>query len=73
MKIDDLVLTVRVANTLNNADITTVEQLLQSSPRELIMSRNFGRKSWADLLLALRKAGIPEIEIQEWTTQEWED
>lgn len=66
LSIDDLVLPIRAICALNYLEIRTVNQLLKTPLRKLIMVHNFGRKSWADLLEALRAAGIPEAQIRLW-------
>ena len=67
LPVDKLDLTVRTANALNYADIATIGQIFQQwTPRKFERLRNFGRMSWANLLSALRKAGVPEEEIDKW-------
>lgn len=56
--VNDLVLSVRVANCLNNADIYTIGQITERSPTEFLKYRNFGKYSLSELMLVLRKAGI---------------
>jgi hypothetical protein len=68
--VDELELTWRSANTLTNLEITTVGQLLETPPRKLLKRYQFGRKSFAEIVEALRKAGVPEGEIERWQQSE---
>ena len=43
--VDELELSVRSANCLKNADIHTIEDLVQKSEADMLKTRNFGRKS----------------------------
>ncbi len=45
MSVNEIELSVRAANCLNNANITTVGQLAQKSESEMLKYRNFGKKS----------------------------
>ena len=45
MSVNEIELSVRAANRLNNANITTVGQLAQKSEAEMLKYRNFGKKS----------------------------
>lgn len=45
MSVNEIELSVRAANCLNNANITTVGQLAQKSEQEMLKYRNFGKKS----------------------------
>jgi DNA-directed RNA polymerase subunit alpha len=45
MSVNEIELSVRAANCLNNANITTVGQLAQKSEGEMLKYRNFGKKS----------------------------
>ncbi len=56
MSVNEIELSVRAANCLNNANITTVGQLAMKSEQEMLKYRNFGKKSLneiKDKLLAL--------------------
>ena len=56
MSVNEIELSVRAANCLNNANITTVGQLAMKSESEMLKYRNFGKKSLneiKDKLLAL--------------------
>jgi DNA-directed RNA polymerase subunit alpha len=43
--VNEIELSVRAANCLNNANITTVGQLAQKTEQEMLKYRNFGKKS----------------------------
>ncbi len=45
MSVNEIELSVRAANCLNNANIITVGQLAQKSEQEMLKYRNFGKKS----------------------------
>jgi len=45
MSVNEIELSVRAANCLNNANITTVGQLAMKSEAEMLKYRNFGKKS----------------------------
>src|SRR5256714_12918524 len=45
MSVNEIELSVRAANCLNNANITTVGQLAQKTESEMLKYRNFGKKS----------------------------
>jgi DNA-directed RNA polymerase subunit alpha len=45
MSVNEIELSVRAANCLNNANITTVGQLAQKTETEMLKYRNFGKKS----------------------------
>jgi DNA-directed RNA polymerase subunit alpha len=45
MSVNEIELSVRAANCLNNANITTVGQLAQKTEQEMLKYRNFGKKS----------------------------
>src|SRR6187401_645415 len=45
MSVNEIELSVRAANCLNNANITSVGQLAQKSEAEMLKYRNFGKKS----------------------------
>lgn len=51
--VNDLELTVRAVSCLNNANITTVGELVQRSEADLLRYRNFGKKSLTELKEAL--------------------
>jgi DNA-directed RNA polymerase subunit alpha len=45
MSVNEIELSVRAANCLNNANITTVGQLAMKTEAEMLKYRNFGKKS----------------------------
>ncbi|MDA6840296.1 DNA-directed RNA polymerase subunit alpha, partial [Escherichia coli] len=45
MSVNEIELSVRAANCLNNANITTVGELAMKSEQEMLKYRNFGKKS----------------------------
>lgn len=56
--IDDLDLSVRSINTLKNADIHTLEDLVSRSEKEILEAKGFGKKSLEELEEALEKMGL---------------
>lgn len=58
MPIEHLELSVRAYNCLRNADVRTLRELLQKSERELLMTRNFGRKSLNEIKEILSAMGL---------------
>lgn len=58
MSVNDIELSVRAANCLNNADITTVGDLVQRSEAELLKFRNFGKKSLNEIKQKLQELGL---------------
>jgi DNA-directed RNA polymerase subunit alpha len=58
MPIEHLELSVRAYNCLRNADVRTLRELLQKSERELLMTRNFGRKSLNEIKEILSAMGM---------------
>ena len=57
MPIEDLNLSARAENSLKRAGITKVGQVVNMNPEELMSIRNFGQKSYDELIerLKLRK------------------
>ena len=49
MSVNEIELSVRAANCLNNANITTVGELAMKSEQEMLKYRNFGKKSLTEL------------------------
>jgi DNA-directed RNA polymerase subunit alpha len=45
ISVNEIELSVRAANCLNNANITTVGELAQKTEAEMLKYRNFGKKS----------------------------
>jgi len=68
--IDDLDLSVRSANCLKNADIHTIRDLVRKSEKDMLETKNFGRKSLEEVLEVLAKLGlelnmdVPEKSVQ---------
>ncbi len=68
--IDDLDLSVRSANCLKNADIHSIRDLVRKSEKEMLETKNFGRKSLEEVLEVLAKLGlelnmdVPEKPVQ---------
>lgn len=56
--IDQLDLTVRSANCLKNANIHTLRDLVRKSEKEMMETKNFGRKSLVELQDLLAKLGL---------------
>lgn len=56
--IDDLDLSVRSANCLKNANIHTLRDLVRKSEREMLETKNFGRKSLEELQDLLSRLGL---------------
>jgi DNA-directed RNA polymerase subunit alpha len=61
MPVEDLNLSARAENSLKRAGITKVGQLVNMNPEDLLSIRNFGQKSYNELIerLKLRKL-VPE-------------
>ena len=57
MSVNEIELSVRAANCLNNANITTVGQLAQKSEAEMLKYRNFGKKSLGEIREKLEDLG----------------
>jgi DNA-directed RNA polymerase subunit alpha len=51
-------LSVRAANCLNNANITTVGQLAMKTEQEMLKYRNFGKKSLNEIKEKLAALGL---------------
>ncbi len=58
MSVNEIELTVRAANCLNNANITTVGQLAQKTEAEMLKYRNFGKKSLNEIKDKLSQLGL---------------
>jgi DNA-directed RNA polymerase subunit alpha len=56
--VDDLELSVRSANCLQNADIRYVGELVQRSEQEMLKTKNFGRKSLNEIKEILHDMGL---------------
>ncbi len=58
MSVNEIELSVRAANCLNNANITTVGQLATKSESEMLKYRNFGKKSLNEIKDKLVQYGL---------------
>jgi DNA-directed RNA polymerase subunit alpha len=58
MSVNEIELSVRAANCLNNANITTVGQLAMKSESEMLKYRNFGKKSLNEIKEKLAGLGL---------------
>jgi DNA-directed RNA polymerase subunit alpha len=56
--VDDLELSVRSANCLKNAGITTIGELVQKTEAEMLKTKNFGRKSLNEIKEILAETGL---------------
>jgi DNA-directed RNA polymerase subunit alpha len=58
MSVNEIELSVRAANCLNNANITSVGQLAMKSEAEMLKYRNFGKKSLNEIKDKLVELGL---------------
>jgi DNA-directed RNA polymerase subunit alpha len=58
MSVNEIELSVRAANCLNNANITTVGQLSMKTEQEMLKYRNFGKKSLNEIKEKLSGLGL---------------
>ncbi len=58
MSVNEIELSVRAANCLNNANIITVGQLAQKTEQEMLKYRNFGKKSLNEIKEKLQNLGL---------------
>jgi DNA-directed RNA polymerase subunit alpha len=58
MSVNEIELSVRAANCLNNANITTVGQLAMKTEAEMLKYRNFGKKSLNEIKDKLQSLGL---------------
>ncbi len=58
MSVNEIELSVRAANCLNNANITSVGQLAMKSEQEMLKYRNFGKKSLNEIKEKLSGLGL---------------
>jgi len=58
MSVNEIELSVRAANCLNNANITTVGQLAMKTEGEMLKYRNFGKKSLNEIKEKLAALGL---------------
>jgi DNA-directed RNA polymerase subunit alpha len=65
---------VRAANCLNNANITSVGQLAMKTEAEMLKTPNFGRKSLNEIKEVLTNMGLRfGMEIDRWPPENIED
>ena len=58
MSVNEIELSVRAANCLNNANFTTVGQLAMKTEAEMFKYRNFGKKSLNEIKEKLTSLGL---------------
>ena len=58
MSVNEIELSVRAANCLNNANITTVGELAMKTEQEMLKYRNFGKKSLNEIKEKLASLGL---------------
>jgi DNA-directed RNA polymerase subunit alpha len=58
MSVNEIELSVRAANCLNNANITTVGELAQKTEADMLKYRNFGKKSLNEIKSKLIDLGL---------------
>ncbi len=58
MSVNEIELSVRAANCLNNANITTVGELVCKTENEMLKYRNFGKKSLTEIKDKLKELGV---------------
>jgi len=58
MSVNEIELSVRAANCLNNANITTVGDLAMKTEAEMLKYRNFGKKSLNEIKAKLEELGL---------------
>lgn len=58
MSVNEIELSVRAANCLNNANITTVGELAQKTEAEMLKYRNFGKKSLNEIKQKVQDLGL---------------
>lgn len=58
VSVNEIELSVRAANCLNNANITTVGELAQKTESEMLKYRNFGKKSLNEIKHKLEELGL---------------
>ena len=58
MSVNEIELSVRAANCLNNANITTVGELAQKTEAEMLKYRNFGKKSLNEIKQKITDLGL---------------
>lgn len=65
--VDELELSVRSANCLQNANIKTIGDLVQRSEAEMLKTKNFGRKSLKEIKELLAEMGLSlGMKLEDW-------
>ncbi|MCQ2388570.1 MAG: DNA-directed RNA polymerase subunit alpha, partial [Kiritimatiellae bacterium] len=58
MSVNEIELSVRAANCLNNANIATVGELVQKTEADMLKYRNFGKKSLTEIKDKMKELGL---------------
>lgn len=70
-QVDELELSVRSANCLENANIKYIGDLVQKSEQEMLRTKNFGRKSLNEIKEILREMGLElGMKLDNWPPRE---
>ncbi|MFL5424363.1 MAG: DNA-directed RNA polymerase subunit alpha C-terminal domain-containing protein, partial [Myxococcales bacterium] len=65
--VDELELSVRSANCLQNANIKTIGDLVQKSEADMLKTKNFGRKSLKEIKEILAEMGLSlGMKLENW-------
>ena len=65
--VEELELSVRSANCLQNANITLIGELVQRSEQDMLKTKNFGRKSLKEIKEILQNMGLSlGMKIDNW-------
>ena len=66
-KVDELELSVRSANCLQNANISLIGELVQKTEADMLKTKNFGRKSLKEIKEILANMGLSlGMKIDNW-------
>ena len=69
--VDELELSVRSANCLQNANITLIGELVQKSEQDMLKTKNFGRKSLKEIKELLADMGLSlGMKLENWPPKE---
>ena len=69
--VDELELSVRSANCLENANIKYIGDLVQKTEQEMLRTKNFGRKSLNEIKEILREMGLElGLKLDQWPPKE---
>lgn len=70
-RVDELELSVRSANCLQNAKITYIGELVQKTESEILRTKNFGRKSLNEIKEILTEMGLSlGMKLESWSVPE---